>query len=143
MPNDITINKTPNQLALDAARWQEISEQVERLEEERDEAAQDLERAARKIGSAAHRFGRTTEHPHFRGLTADGRAAFDIIDGYENEYTGELVYSLAELADPEGAIARVSKERHRQTIEAARAGAACAQQRLEKLERSEKLEEEA
>lgn len=119
-------------------RWRELRVQIEQLSDEAEQLAWPLERAARKIASAEHKLSRTTSHCHFRGIDKDGRAHFDIIDGYDDEYQGSTSYALEQLADPDTAIATIKADQQAAARKRAEEDLARAQARLAQLETEQK-----
>lgn len=117
-----------------AERWSEIKTQIERLNDEAAQTVWPLERAAQQLASAEHKLKRTTSHCHFDGLTKDGAASFEIIDGYDDSYEGYATYTFEQLADPDAAIAKIKAARQESARKRAEEELTRAQQRLAQLQ---------
>lgn len=99
-----------------AATFRDIGEQIEALEETRDEHAWPIERAAHAILQARRYYRRSGSRPSLREVNEDG-AYFNISNGYDTDDDMGATLSWAELEDIDATIerdARAREERERQ-----------------------------
>jgi hypothetical protein len=133
-----TNTTSTDKLRQDAERCLEIDRERERLQDERDTIASELEAAARKIALAKGGIIRSTsEHPVFREIDAKGRAHFRIYDGYEMEWTSGCEFSFDELADPDKTIAAINEEKRERARTRAQQELERAQARVAELDTAE------
>lgn len=127
-------------VAADGRRWKQYSDQIERLESDRDDVATELERAANAIANhmytPSHRramFTRTTESARLTGYEG-GVFTFEVYDHYENERGMSFTLTLDALADPEATIEELKAETRAHELREAEEAVERANARLAKVQ---------
>lgn len=127
-------------LTLMADRWERACANVLKYEDERDEVAAVIERAAKQIGGVMRTshgralFTRTSEGAVLTGYDADkGTFTFDVYDHYDDAYGMSFSLTLAQIADPEAAIEALKVENLAQDTKDAEEAAERANQNLAAL----------